>query len=92
MPTSHFSHEINDLSIVGEEFKSKDEVESIDEAIKLVGQVAADIKRRDSYLGVEHEVRHVLLYDSAIVIEVGMMRLIITFRIRGAENPLKQAL
>ena len=49
-------------------------------------------ERRDSCLGVEHEVGHVLLYDSAIVIEVGMMRLIITFRVRGAENPLKQAL
>jgi hypothetical protein len=89
VPISYFRHEVDDLSIVGEEFKSKDEVESIDEAIKLVGQVAADIKRRDSCLGVEHEVRHILLYDSAIVIEVGMMRLIITFRARGAKNPLK---
>ena len=92
MSSSHFSHEVDDLSIFGEEFKSKDEVESIDEAIKLVGQVAADIKRRDSCLGVDHEVRHIVLYDSEIIIEVGIMRLIITFRATGAENPYKQTL
>jgi hypothetical protein len=39
----------------------KNEVESIDEAVKLIGQVAADIKWKDGCFDVEHSLWNVLL-------------------------------